>query len=86
MVIDVLEPTGEQLSVQEYHVVVYDRRDPGGRAERWPVLFFTWNDDYVPLTPTERAQRLEALRDGQYDARARPAPLPFAAVKWWSVS
>lgn len=62
MVIDVLGPTGEQLLVPEYHVIVYDRRHPRGRADRWAVLFFTWMDDYVPLTAAERAERLGALQ------------------------
>jgi hypothetical protein len=65
VVIDVLGPTGEALSVPEYDVLVYDRRHLGGRRDRLPLVAFM--EIYVrPLSPAERAGRLDALRNGRY--------------------
>jgi hypothetical protein len=65
VVIDVLGPTGESLSVPEYHVRIYDPRHLNGRADRLPL--FAFFETYVRrLTAAERAERLDALRSGQY--------------------
>ena len=60
LVIDVLGPTGEILSVPEYDVRVYDREHPRGRTMPMPMCSFL--DDFVrPLTAPDREQRLAML-------------------------